>query len=773
MLIRKLSRHASDDIQYIGTSATMVSEGSPDERRRTAARVACKLFGVAVSPDNVLDEDLKRIAYSPVPQTVEELRRTVQMLPPRDPESFLRHPLTAWVEDIFGVSEEEGRLARRKPQTLRGAVQKLASETGLTDDECERAILVTLESGGKAIPPGSDEPALAFRLHQFLSSGGGVYATVEDASNRHLTMDSQHQLSDQRLLYPLAFCRECGQDYYLVRLSDSESGRRLSPRSPDLRSGSDEAYFAIESDDLWTGSRDDMPESWFDILKSGRRMKKDFIEHEPREMRVVSNGDILQDAKKGVRGWYQPAPLTLCLRCRAVYDRHRGREFGKLGLLSQTGRSTATTVAVNSVVASMLKQNMKKEDAKALSFTDNRQDASLQAGHLNDFVQTSQIRAGLIRAVNKRGQLSFDELGPAILEALDLEPEDFLREVVSGGAGLQQSTGAMKDILQFRALEDLSRGWRIVQPNLEQTGLLRIEYDGLDELAASDEVWEGTPAISKAPPERRKRILGAFLDHLRMQLAIDTSLLSDDAVKSLKGRSGQWLREPWAMDDDERVRPQAIALLPNAERPMRRSSAHFSTGQRSAILRYLRDRHTWDIDRQLDPDRGIQLVGGIVNALRGHILSVETDQKGEEIGVRILAGSLRWVKGDGNPAPPDPVRARSLYLRQNPSDQSANRYFTNLYSNAGLGLKGMLGREHTGQVQPHLREERERDFREGRLPALFCSPTMELGIDIRELQTVHMRNIPPTPANYAQRSGRAGRGGKPALITAFAGQGPP
>ncbi|ANG63069.1 DEAD/DEAH box helicase [Marinobacterium aestuarii] len=65
--------------------------------------------------------------------------------------------------------------------------------------------------------------------------------------------------------------------------------------------------------------------------------------------------------------------------------------------------------------------------------------------------------------------------------------------------------------------------------------------------------------------------------------------------------------------------------------------------------------------------------------------------------------------------------------------------------------------EHSAQQSAKRLENYEQWFKQGKVNVLNCSTTMEMGVDIGGISAVVMNNVPPHPANYLQRAGRAGR----------------
>lgn len=777
MLLRRLrERSGNPKLLNIGTSATVASGGKRDDRRRAAAEVATKLFGTAVPPENVVDETLRRAIQATVPQDSAELRRAAEAPVSQDLPNFVRSPLAAWTENVFGLDEEDGRLVRRRPITFREGVRKLSQQSGLDESACTAKLREILAAGNK-LRNDMGEPIFAFRFHQFLAAGGTLYASLESADKRYLTLEGQHYApgdGGERLVFPLVFCRECGQEYYMVSWADGDGGT-ISPRLPFLTSEDDDAdtkrgYVALNSAEdgpLWTDAHaQDLPDFWYEARSE--RLKREYRGHVPQMLKVEADGHV--GSTSGTEVWFEPWPFLLCLRCGSAFDRTERNEFKKLSRLSNAGRSTATTVVSGSAIVQLRDdEQVQAEAQKLMSFTDNRQDASLQAGHFNDFIQVGLLRAALFKALEDKKGLEHFNVTQSVFKAMGLDQKLYAKEPAQYGPGKSRNEESFQRLLEYRVYEDLRRGWRVAQPNLEQCGLLVIDYPGLHEMCEAAEPWAQHPLLSSATPVVRERVVRAFLDFLRKEMAIDAKVLDAEEQKELRRRVEQNLRDPWALDDYDSLLESAIFLLPGA-RPSAGRERSLDPA-RSKLGKYLRQRSLWGLPKDLTSDDGEKLIRALVAVLRGNYITVVPTAQGQD-GIQLQAAALQWELGDGTPPPPDPVRTKRMVSeRLRKAESEANQFFAEFYKATARRLVGVEGGAHTGQIPTQLRQDREARFGKGDLAALFCSPTMELGVDIRDLNVVHLRNVPPTPANYAQRSGRAGRGGQPALVMAFCSEG--
>ena len=129
MLLRRVRQLlGSKNLQYVGTSATISSQGSWDDQKRDIADLASRLFGAPVLPEDIIGETLER-ATLPLdesnPEDRQELARAILSGNARDIGNFedlQKDPVARWVEGNFGVRPDpgSGRLQRSKPIPLTG-----------------------------------------------------------------------------------------------------------------------------------------------------------------------------------------------------------------------------------------------------------------------------------------------------------------------------------------------------------------------------------------------------------------------------------------------------------------------------------------------------------------------------------------------------------------------------------------------------------------------------------------------------------------------------
>lgn len=794
MLVRRVRDAAAADatLQCVGTSATMSSGGTVAEQQRDVAAVASTIFGTTIRPEHVVTETLVRATTetSPSPAALAsavDRRGDVEYDDPalRSGYGALQSdPLAGWIEDEFGLTTEpgSGRLVRRAPSTIAAAAEHLAEVTGRDERSADTAIRATLLAGSRTRHPETDRPLFAFRLHQFLSKGGSVFATVEPEATRAVETEFQVVLDPspehpdrERRLYPLAFCRECGQDYLMARREVGDRTVAFTARHQLRPTDRDDGYLYVSADHPWPTepvAEGRLPASWLEVTPQGSAVTKTRSKDVPQRMLVAADGAAV--ASRGpdhelpghtLAAWI-PSSLRFCLRCGVSYEALRSSEFTKLVTLDREGRSSAMTVIASSLVRALRAApaaELPTSARKLLTFVDNRQDAALQAGHLNDYVLVVQVRTALYQALVAAGDDGLDpsDLGKAVTDQLALEFHEYAQ--VPDALDQRPVRRALQSMVEYRTLRDLQRGWRVTLPNLEQSGLMVVEYPLARVLAERTELWDDAhPMFRLIDPGQRQEIIEVLLDEFRRVLAIDAEALTIDFVNGLRRRSREHLDGLWALSSTEPDPIIGLVVPESGAKGSPRSVLNL-TG-RGNFGKWLRQLYKDSV--ALSTTDASDMIASLVELLSAKGLITRTTD-GRASGYRLKASTMLLRAGSGEFGARDPLRRRY----EADTRPRVVPLFRDLYREVGQELAGLQALEHTAQVRSDEREEREKRFRSGDLPLLFCSPTMELGVDISSLNAVAMRNVPPTPANYAQRSGRAGRSGQPAVVVTYCASG--
>ncbi|TDQ33375.1 DEAD/DEAH box helicase [Zeaxanthinibacter enoshimensis] len=805
LLNRRIQSGCENDLICIGTSATMASGGSLLEQKQTVAQVGTQIFDKEFLPSQVIGEYLENTTVSKKVD-LEALKKSLS-IPINDnspAEEFIRHPLAIWLEnDIALVELEDGVLQRAKPCTLTEISENLAEHTHIDLKTCKDRLVELLEwaesLNESAARKQKRQSYLPFKFHQFVAQTGNVSVTLETPGERQITLETALYTRDKESgrqihVFPVLFSRYSGHEYICVR-KDLENGIIVPRDTKDLPEkitksslkgnkklgtskrvlGWDDfpdGYVVFDHDEpIWSDTNiEDLPDTW------RKRNNSDELDNYyetkiPQRIWVDKFGSYseIEEPEKQA-AWFIPCHLLLDPTSGVIFNA-QVNEFTKLMRLGNEGRSTATTILSLSTIKALSEQGISPELQKLLSFTDNRQDASLQSGHFNDFISTIQLRSAIYYALqDNQDGLNASNIAAKTREKLALKESDYARRPSDNPKYPdRKNTEMLEEYLFTRIIYDLRRGWRYNTPNLEQAGLLKVHYYNLEQLAEDDEEWGSIPLMKDLSHEERFEILHQISSYFRTSYALDHRKLEVSRRAEIANEIKDRLRTDsnWCLDEGERIEAPVVLLPRGVGRPPYGVSVA-GCGHLSAIGKYFKGLF-WKHEGEI-PFKGEELTDYLVQIYEimksAQILHGEevSGSKGSVIGYRLRLDQVIWKLDDADTIEIDKVRVNAL----NTVELKVNDFFRNYYKvNYAKFRKSIKGAEHTGQLSSAVRQEREKAFREGAISALFCSPTMELGIDISHMNVVHMRNVPPGPANYAQRSGRAGRSGQTALIITY------
>lgn len=785
-LVRRLRSFCGRDPEEtvcIATSATIVDPRNPE----AASDFASRFFGVTKARVAAVREIYEDEAWA---------GSRALPAPPQDPPASLREVLTAvekgeeavrqawrgltgrdlpageWSERLFDELSHNEVLFQASsllgtPRALPELLAELSQGVGRPVSEEE--LLAWLGLGAASSRNG--RPLVRPVVHGFLRGiPGAVVTFAEPGAEPRLLLAAQDdpEPEDERPRLPVLTCSTCGQHYFEHALADLELGGRSlgggeatgdavvwKPLAPALG-----GHRVLLVDRLISEEEGEAEEHA--KLVPIQLCRACGAGHAAAAAACLACGapGPLEELRAVRQPGERPGYLSACVCCGAP-----GRTYG--GRTREPARPVrATNVADIHVLAQDMIHHAERR--RLLVFADNRQDAAFQAGWMRDHARRFRLRALMAEEIRK-GPVSVGDLTARLEDLLEsdnalsaaLLPEVWA--VHPKEAAGQKHKEERRYFLRIQVLRELTTSAK-QQLGLEPWGRLKVEYLGLGESAPFVQKWA---TALKLPPDELVGGIAALLDQTRRRsILLDRkggifSRIWEDGSRELldgylpklrgvpkglklsrtSGDSDSWVDQwhspghrttaseiagKWGVpkDDTERFLSELWTFLSGPGLAL--LAPVTLTGTKGNALPGTSGAHQLDADRfLLAPTHG---------AFRCRTCRRRTVRRTP--GMRCLA----WrCEGTLEHLPEDPDNYDLQLLDQ--------------------GYEMLRPREHTAMV-PHAEREKIEQLFKGSgssINTLVCTQTLELGVDIGSLDAVLLRNVPPLPANYWQRAGRAGR----------------
>lgn len=797
MLIRRLKQRLREggregDFTCIATSATIVSN---DGKLQAIADFASVLFGETFSEKRVILGESAPVGGTPrVELSAEDYGRLrgagkadlLDFARDKGLEVDPRADIPALLGSILLSDSRTLRLidALKEPVLVADLARSLFGEAE-DDKATSEALEQQIDVLCKARRP-SGEPLVTLRYHHFLRALEGAYVSFCPT----LSVSLERGSKGEGARFELAICQECGQEFIVGQIRDCRLQEAIRDPSSDefgvsyfLPLGPPEYKGLSVENAVTVDAPSDAP--------SGERADCATV-HPGRPCAGHSSGKRRGESADACTDDEEATMLdpshVLCAVCGRIVeanmdldcshghflkvslqdsDEDSPDELRRCPVCGRKGRDPAKEVihgadGPHSVIATGLHSILEPEKRKVLAFADGRQEAAFFAWYVEKSYEMLRNRSYFLEVIKRAGSGGD---GLSVSDLCSLLADEYARRGVLGPAAthaeIMRAAGAavLSEILSTRS--------RI---SLEGVGLVRWEI--------KRPPWIKPPAVFTDPPWHLSQEVAWHLASLLFDTARSDGAVRwpEDPRNPISWRDiGTEIRQHWYTSGAPRSRgaqkswagrfTRRTIFLAKVYEKLRGAPSDVARAEAEAALyRLWVDAREHDLAARKDSFFVQGPEGVALNLAWWRFYPVE---KVDVVYVCDTCGQVAAVDTFGICTRPRCWgTTRVVPLQELPED-----HYRALYQCQFPGE--FRAEEHTAQLAAKKAQQYQKDFKEGRIHLLSSSTTFELGVDIGDLDTVFLRNVPPQPFNYVQRVGRAGRHpGQPGMAITYCRRNP-